>query len=177
VVQHWRSFRSRNQPHSTLVTKTGSTRNTGRGGGRSARIAALAAEVHRVLPSAASVVLVRRAGARGWSVLRVVATDGRRFDSPEACRGVERAIAHRLGLLAPWLPDVKRVTLDLGESDFPGIGRENRKAHLNTVGTRTPSYRVLSTSKRRGVETRRYPDGMVREIDSRTGGPVKGARS
>jgi hypothetical protein len=37
-----------------------------------------------------------------------------------------------------------------------------------------PPFRVLSTSKHRRVEIRRYLDGTVREIDTCTGKPVEG---
>jgi hypothetical protein len=102
----------------------------------------------------------------------VLGPGGQRFGRPGTCRAVERAIAYSFGLLVPYLPDVQRLTLDLADPrrlrPVVSTGRRSLVERHHT----TKRYRVLSTSKRWGVETRRYPDGTVRTIDTRSGDPV-----
>ena len=102
-------------------------------------------------------------GSEGWSVAAVLGPGGRRFGGPGTCRAVERAIASSFGLLVPYLPDVNRLTLDL----------EDPRRLGPTVSTSRPTplerrqqYRLLSTSKRQGIELRRYPDGSVVTVDT-----------
>jgi hypothetical protein len=132
---------------------------------RAALMASLAAGVHRVVPSATALVVERRSAAKTWSVVQVISAVGRRFQHPGTCRAVERAVIHRLGLLESCLPDVKRVTLDLaGPHRVEPVVLTGRRTPTQVRGA--PAYRVLSTSKHRGVEIRRYLDGTVREIDA-----------
>lgn len=140
---------------------------------RAALMASLAARVHRVLPSATALVVERRSGAKNWSVVQVISAGGRRLQRPGTCRAVERAVVHPLGLLEPGLPDVKRVTLELAGPDrLEAVAFPGRRTPTQVRGT--PPFRVLSTSKHRRVEIRRYLDGTVREIDTCTGKPVEG---
>jgi len=151
------------------VTETSSARDGAHDAGRRAALmASLAAGVHRVLPSATALVVKRRSGAKTWSVLEVISAGGHRVQDPGTRRAVERAVIHRLLLLAPWLPEVKRVTLDLADPDR--LEPEVVTAVRTPAQMRgTPPYRVLTTSKHRGVEIHRYLDGR-----GRTGGGFRG---
>ncbi len=97
---------------------------------------------------------------------------GQRLGHPGTCRAVERAIAYSFGLLVPYLPDVQRLTLDLADPRRLGpVVSTSRRSLVGRHHT-TKRYRVLSTSKRWGTETRRYSNGTVRTIDTRSGDPV-----
>jgi hypothetical protein len=134
---------------------------------RAALLASLSIEARRLLPEARALVVERHAkGSEGWSVAVVLGPGGRRFGRPGTCRAVERAIASSFGLLVPYLPDVQRLTLDL--EDPRRLGPLVSTRRRTPVGRRQTAkrYRVLSTSKRDGVEVRRYPDGSVVTVDT-----------
>ena len=131
---------------------------------RAALLASLAIEARRRLPQARGLVVEH--GSEGWSVAAVLGPGGRLLGGPSTCRAVERAIASSFGLLMPYLPNVRRLTLDL--EDPRRLGSEVSTRRPTSVRRRqgTERYRLLSTSKRQGMETRRYPDGSVVTVDT-----------
>jgi hypothetical protein len=137
------------------------------GGERRAELlASLAIEARRRLPDARALVVER--GSEGWSVAAVLGPGGRPFGGRGTCRAAERAIATSFGLLVPHLPDVRRLTLDLHLEDPLRLGPVAATRRPTPVGRRqsTKQYRLLSTSKRQGMETRRYSDGSVVTVES-----------
>jgi hypothetical protein len=134
------------------------------GARRAELLADLSIEACRLLPQARALLVERHVGSEGWSVAAVLGPGGRRFGRPGTCRAVERAIAPSFGLLVPYLPDVQRLTLDL--EDPRRLGPVVSTRRRTPVGRRQTTYRVLSTSKRDGVEIRRYTDGSVVTVDT-----------
>ena len=139
---------------------------------RAALLASLSIEVRRLLPQARAVVIKHRVGSKGWWVTTVLGPGGQRFESPDTRRAVQRAVADILGVLAPYLPSTEQVTLELaGPRQLRPMVSTGQRAMAQRRRVKrsqtTKPYRVLSTSKLQGTETRRYRDGSVVTVDTR----------
>ena len=140
---------------------------------RAALLASLSIEVRRLLPQARAIGIKHRVGSECWWVTSVLGTGGQRFESPGTQRAVQRAVADNLRALAPYLPSTEQVTLELTDPRHLGTEASTRRraiAQRRRVrrSQTTKPYRVLSTSKLQGTETRRYRDGSVVTVDTRS---------
>jgi len=138
---------------------------------RAVLLASVSIEVRRLMPQARAVVIKRRVDSKGWWVTAVLGPGGQPFERGTR-RAVQQAVAQSLGVLAPYLPSADQVTLELcGPRQLKPVASTGRRAlaqrRRKQRSQTTKPYRVMSTSKHEGSETRRYSDGSVVTVDTR----------
>jgi hypothetical protein len=132
---------------------------------RAALLASVSIEVRRLVPHARAIVIKHRVGSRRWWVAAVLVPGGQPLEHPGTFCGVQRAVAHSLGLLAPHLPSTEQVTLNLSDPrqlvPHVSTGRRTLPPHKRLQRSQiTKPYRVVSRSKHR--DTRRVATAMAR---------------